>query len=104
MIGDQENINRYKNIFFSNKSFEKYINSLPRYHRIPRSKYEKHIRDFLIRNRSASLADIVRGCEEHGLQLKAHYPSPMFYKSLKNLMADGHVTKRDKVYFWNYNE
>ncbi len=103
MINNNDDIkSKYK--FFTENNFEKYINSLPRYYKKSLSKQENYIKDFLIKNRSARLAEIVKGCQEQGLKLDVNNPSSMFYKCLNNLIESGHITKQDKIYFWNYNE
>ncbi len=91
---------------FSNndKSFHKYIDSLPKYYKRSPTKYERHIKEYLHKNRSARLFDIVNGCRDQGLKISAHYPSSIFFKNLQNLIESGHVTKTDKVYCWNYKE
>lgn len=97
-------LNGYSNRkeFFNENNFEKYINSLPKYYKRSRSKYENYIKDYLLKNRSARLSDIVNGCQEQELKLKGYNLGSIFYKSLKNLIESGHVTKKDKIYFWNY--
>jgi len=90
--------------FFSEKNFEKYINSLPKYSKRSPSKYENHIKDYLIKNRSARLFDIVKGCQALGLKLQPNKPNCIFYKTLNKLVQSGKVTKKENIYVWNYNE
>lgn len=92
----------HKHNFFTEKGFDKYINSLPKYYKKHKNKYDNYIKDFLLKNRSSRLADIVKGCHQQGLKFEAHYPSSI-YKTLNNLIKSGYVTKKDKIYFWNYN-
>lgn len=87
---------------YEGDNFDKYINSLPKFNK----KYEivamNYIKDYLIKNRSAKLMDIIRGCQEQGFRSKSEDPTPAFYLRLKKLVDSGKVTRKNKVYIWNY--
>lgn len=89
---------------YDGDNFEKYINSLPKYNK----KYEvvamNYIKDYLIKNRSAKLMDIIRGCQEQGFRSKSEDPTPAFYLRLKKLVDSGKVIRKNKVYIWKYTE
>jgi hypothetical protein len=90
-------------IILEENNFEKYINSLPKYNKKGEIVALNYIKDYLIKNRSAKLMDIIKGCEEQGFTSKSEDPTPAFYLRLKKLVDTGQVTKKDKVYIWNYS-
>lgn len=90
--------------FSSKKSFEKYINSLPKYYKRIESETDDYIKDYMMKNRSAGLTDILRGCLEQGMKTKASDPSSIIYKRLKTFIKEGRIDKKDEIYYWNYKE
>ncbi len=96
--------NKIKEKFFDESNFNKHIHSLPKYYNKYQSRAIRYISDYLVKNRSAKLVDIVNGCKEQGYVSKAEDPDSAFYYRLEKLIASGKVTKEDKVYFWNYKE
>lgn len=99
----KDRMGSFKEKFYDEDQFDKYINTLPRYDRKPPSKSLNYIRDFLIKNRSAKMKDIVNGCFEQGFPTKSKKPTPQFYLMLQKLVQCGEVTKKDNIYFWNYD-
>lgn len=105
-LNEEETIkfNKLKEKFFDESNFDKHINSLPKYYNKYQSTSIKYISDYLIKNNSAKLIDIINGCKEQGYVSKSEDPDSAFYYRLEKLIASGKVTKEDKIYFWNYKE
>lgn len=85
-------------------NFDKYIDSLPKYNKKREVIALNYIKDYLTKNRSAKLKDIIKGCEEQGFKPTSEDPIPAFYSRLRKLKDAGKVTKKNKVYIWNYQE
>lgn len=103
---ETDKFNKLKEKFFDESTFDKHIHSLPKYKNKNQyqSKAIKYISDYLIKNNSAKLLDIINGCKEQGYVSKYEEPESTFYHRLQNMIDSGKVTKEDKVYFWNYQE
>lgn len=100
----EEEKNHVQEIILEENNFDKYINSLPKYNKKREIIALNYIKDYLIKNRSAKLMDIIKGCEEQGFTSKSEDPTPAFYLRLKKLVDSGKVTKKNKIYVWNYND
>jgi hypothetical protein len=89
---------------YEDNNFDKYINSLPKFNKKREILALRYIKDYLIKNRSAKLTDIIKGCQEQGFTSKSDDPKPAFYLRLKKLVDSGKVIKKNKIYIWKYTE
>lgn len=98
-----QSISKFKEKFYQEENFEHCINSLPNYEYNPPCKSLEYVKNYLIKNRSGRLRDIVHGCSEEGVVSKNRTTTELFNKRLIQLIKSGHVRKEGWVYIWNYD-
>jgi hypothetical protein len=99
------NINKFKEKFDKEKEeFDKYLNSFPNYKKTDFTGRMKLMKDFLIRNKTARLSEILQGCREKGFKSKARKDHSALFLTLQKMIKGGYVTKNGMYYTWNYEK